>query len=400
MHLYKIVAHSNYVLSTASGYYPKKGEFYASLFAKLNLFQCLFFPLLSVERSLIKSDLEYVTVPTQMVSGLIISFFLDALKGTSRFDLLPNNVNRPFLDLEYGYGRLPDSYDAAFPRFHMKGLLQTLSVILPMMLFAIPKSVEAVIPKSYQMTPSGAFCVENVNPSDPLDISCTTQERENIIRWWAQLFIGFILMTWNRIANHNIESIVKLNESTVQQYDFRNDRIVKGNVISFHMARMIDAIMNAAVIAFFYNGKIIDMSQYRRDPLNSSNKDAFYDVGRYRHGFPLVYLLPSYLNWRGIMPTGKWGWALYKSVHNDNGVKHKFVSNVKDTKSQVNYRITFGELLFTLCWVNVADRLFFLKVGDQEETRIDTKYTNAVILSLFLINQLLFCAFLKCFEKK
>ena len=69
-------------------------------------------------------------------------------------------------------------------------------------------------------------------------------------------------------------------------------------------------------------------------------------------------------------------------------------------KSQVNYRITFGELLFTLCWVNVADRLFFLKVGDQEETRIDTKYTNAVILSLFLINQLLFCAFLKCFEKK
>ena len=49
------------------------------------------------------------------------------------------------------------------------------------------------------------------------------------------------------------------------------------------------------------------MSQYRRDPLNSSNKDAFYDVGRYRHGFPLVYLLASYLNWRGIMPTGKWG---------------------------------------------------------------------------------------------
>ena len=64
-------------------------------------------------------------------------------------------------------------------------------------------------------------------------------------------------MTWNRIANHNIESIVKLNESTVQQNDFRNDRIVKGNVISFQMARMIDAIMNAAVIAFFITVRLL-----------------------------------------------------------------------------------------------------------------------------------------------
>lgn len=392
---------------------PPSGEFYAGLFVKLNSFLMVVFPVNSIFRSFsgdifsfIKDDITnditkdlFGLVPVQVLFNLGFAKLLYSVDSSTKFTLINGHESHAIgsLDVEVGVGNQVDVSDelmVKFPNFHPPYLLYFLGLFIPVSLWGGPKGMDALVPIESHIFPEKAFCVSGS--------MCTHEEHENVIRWWTQIVMGLLLMMWNRMSSHRINDIIV--HSTQASRDLPT---YQGNVINLKIQRGINFIMSAGLIAFFYNGKILDAAIARENPANTL---WFNDVGVFKNALPTFYLAISYLNWKGIFPKGNWGWGLHQKNNNDRDQwvdrgcvrglckeqldNYTPIAKVEDIEYRIPYLTTFMLLASTLAWVNTIDRTLFTSY-DNQPSRVDMMYVNAVVFSIFLVQNFLFWFLIK-----
>ncbi len=83
-------------------------------------------------------------------------------------------------------------------------------------------------------------------------------------------------------------------------------------------------------------------------------------------------------------------WGLHQKINN----KYRSIAKVEDTGRHIAYLTTFKLLASTMVWVNMIDRTLFTSY-DNQPSRVDMKYVNTVVFSIFLVHQFLFWFLIK-----
>lgn len=170
---------------------------------------------------------------------------------------------------------------AKFPNFHPRYLLYGLGLIMPLALWGIPKGVDALISEESHIFPEKAFCVSGS--------TCTSEEHQNVIRWWTQIVIGLLLMMWNRMSDHRIREHIVDSTKRLSTQACRDLPEYHGNVISLAVQKGINSIMTAGLITFYFNGKILDAAQARDNP-NATRTLWYNDIGVFKNdSLPFIW---------------------------------------------------------------------------------------------------------------
>tara|TARA_B100000674_G_scaffold179158_1_gene145095 strand:+ start:7153 stop:7728 length:576 start_codon:yes stop_codon:yes gene_type:complete len=141
----------------------------------------------------------------------------------------------------------PNEFMAKFPNFHPRIFFIFLGLFIPVSLWGIPKGIDALVLIENDIFPEKAFCVSGS--------TCTSEEHQNVIRWWTQIVMGLLLMMWNRMSSHRIRDIIVHLTPRISTQACRDLPTYRGNVINLTVQKGINSIMSAGLIAFFIMAK-------------------------------------------------------------------------------------------------------------------------------------------------
>lgn len=379
----------SFVILSNSGREVSKKEFYPWLYVHLNSFLMVAFPLNQIVRSLIGGGIRssvgdiWPILPLQIGLDLGIAALISKMNVSSK--ILMNHHSTVLSQFE-GVSIDPNNGDcfhessiepANVPDFHLAYLLYALGVMLPPVLWGIPKLITANVSQYDQLFPHRAFCVS--------DSICTTEEQENLICWWTQIATAMILMLWNRMSSHKINKIH--NAVSTAQLPQGGGPIYYGDVIGGAVEQSINAIMSAGLIAFHFNGKVLD-AHFARDSALNQTKWLFNDLGIIRIGCLIMYCVLSHRNWNYMMPKNSMVYAIHKvSTDENNNERYERFATFHHKGLAISGKTTVQLLAFTTVWVYATDRLLFTSY-DNASTLVDMRYVNLVVFSMFLFQQL------------